>query len=110
NVTVTPDVSATRAGIATLDDEGYIDLIVPKDTIDADGAGIRSSRGVNIAALHVVNADNIQAQGDVTGVLPVATFNVGVVTSGSSDSRDAGDLMRQERAIVPQNQDSVRSG
>lgn len=102
-------MSATRAGIATLDDEGYIDLIVPKDTIDADGAGIRSLSGVNIAALHVVNADNIQAQGDVTGVLLVATVNVGVLTSASSVSQAAGDVMRQQQATARQNQPSVIS-
>src|SRR3546814_2346038 len=89
NVTISPDVPSTGAGIATLAPipevpPGNMDLIAPLGTIDAGEAGIRVSGDVNIAALPVVNADNIQVQGESTGIPVMAAVNVGALTSASA--------------------------
>ena len=67
-----PQTPAAGAGIATLNPipevpRGDVDLIAPLGTIDPGEAGVRSSGNVNVAALHVVNAANIQAQGNSRG-------------------------------------------
>jgi len=88
NVTLSPTVPSTGAGIATLNPiaevpPGDIDLLAPLGTIDAGEAGIRVSGNVNIAALQVVNAANIQVQGEATGIPVVAAVNTGALTSAS---------------------------
>ncbi|HGY2534241.1 TPA: filamentous hemagglutinin family protein, partial [Pseudomonas aeruginosa] len=77
NVSLSPQVPSTGAGIATLNPipevaPGDIDLIAPLGTIDAGEAGIRVSGNVNVAALQVVNAANIQTQGQSSGIPLVA--------------------------------------
>src|SRR5262249_18855251 len=71
NLALAPTVPSTGAGIATLAPipevpPGDIDLIAPLGTVDAGEAGIRVSGNINIAALHVQNAANIQVQGTAT--------------------------------------------
>ena len=73
SISLSPQAPTAGAGIATLNPipevaRGNIDLIAPLGTIDVGEAGIRSSGNVNLAALVIVNAANIQAQGSVTGV------------------------------------------
>jgi len=118
NVTLSPSVPSTGAGIATLNPiaevaPGDIDLIAPLGTIDAGEAGIRVSGNVNIAALAVVNAANIQTQGKSTGVPITATVNTGAITSASSAASSATqaaeDVARQQQAAARQNQASVFS-
>jgi hypothetical protein len=82
-------VPSTGAGIATLSPipgvpAGSVDLIAPLGTIDAGEAGIRSSGNVNLAALHIVNAANISAQGNVTGVPQIQAPNIGGLTEASN--------------------------
>ncbi|HCD9839217.1 TPA: filamentous hemagglutinin family protein, partial [Pseudomonas aeruginosa] len=82
NVSLSPQVPSTGAGIATLNPipevaPGDIDLIAPLGTIDAGEAGIRVSGNVNVAALQVVNAANIQTQGQSSGIPLVASVNTG---------------------------------
>ena len=94
NVTLSPDVPSTGAGIATLAPipevpAGDVDLIAPLGTIDAGEAGIRVSGNVNVAALHVVNADNIQVQGESKGIPMAVSVNVGALTSASSAASSA---------------------
>ncbi|GLZ23986.1 hypothetical protein Pstu01_06560 [Stutzerimonas stutzeri] len=94
NVTLSPTVPSTGAGIATLNPiaevpPGDIDLLAPLGTIDAGEAGIRVSGNVNIAALQVVNAANIQVQGEATGIPVVAAVNTGALTSASSAASTA---------------------
>lgn len=89
HVTLSPTVPSTGAGIATLNPipevpRGNIDLIAPLGTIDAGEAGIRVSGNVNLAALQVVNAANIQVQGSSTGVPTVQGPPVGALTSASN--------------------------
>ncbi|MFC3943120.1 filamentous haemagglutinin family protein [Pseudomonas gingeri] len=116
NVSLSPAVPSTGAGIATLNPipevkPGDIDLIAPLGTIDAGEAGIRVSGNVNIAALHVVNAANIQVQGKSSGVPVVASVNTGAITSASaaasSATQAADDVARQQQANARQNQPSV---
>ncbi len=116
NVTLSPSVPSTGAGIATLNPiaevaPGDIDLIAPLGTIDAGEAGIRVSGNVNIAALTVVNAANIAVQGKATGVPVVSAVNTGAITSASSAASSATqaaeDVARQQQAASRQNQASV---
>ncbi|MNU56154.1 Heme/hemopexin-binding protein precursor [compost metagenome] len=91
NVTLSPPTQNTGAGIATLNPipeipAGDVDLIAPLGTIDAGEAGIRVSGDVNLAALQVVNAANIQVKGDAVGIPAVAAVNTGALTAASSAS------------------------
>ncbi|WP_269759492.1 filamentous haemagglutinin family protein [Variovorax sp. E3] len=116
NVVLSSDVPSTGAGIATLNPipevpAGDIDLIAPLGTIDAGEAGIRVSGNVNLAALHVVNADNVQVQGKSTGMPVVASVNVGALTNASAAAAQASaaaqDVMQRERAAQRQALPSV---
>ncbi|WP_370679428.1 filamentous haemagglutinin family protein [Comamonas sp. GB3 AK4-5] len=118
NVTLSPDVPSTGAGIATLAPiaevpAGDVDLIAPLGTIDAGEAGIRVSGNINIAALQVVNAANIQVQGESVGIPLVATVNVNALSSASSSASSATqaaqEVMRQQQAAARQNQRSAVS-
>ncbi|MCA1325573.1 filamentous hemagglutinin family protein [Herbaspirillum sp. alder98] len=116
NVTLSSDVPSTGAGIATLAPiaevpAGDIDLIAPLGTIDAGEAGIRVSGNVNIAALQVVNAANIQVQGKSTGLPVVASVNVGALSNASAAASSAAmaaqDAVSRDRAAARQNLPSV---
>ncbi|WP_218008557.1 filamentous haemagglutinin family protein [Herbaspirillum chlorophenolicum] len=94
NVTVSPNVPSSGAGIATLSPipevpAGDVDLVAPLGTIDAGEAGIRVSGNVNLAALQVVNAANIQVQGKATGIPMIAAVNVGALTNASAAASSA---------------------
>lgn len=89
NVALAPQVPSSGAGIATLNPipevaPGDIDLIAPLGTIDAGEAGIRVSGNVNLAALQVINAANIQVQGDAKGIPLPPVVNTGALTAASS--------------------------
>ncbi|MGF0238291.1 filamentous hemagglutinin family protein [Rhodococcus sp. IEGM1300] len=116
NVTLSPTVPSTGAGIATLNPipevaPGDIDLIAPLGTIDAGEAGIRVSGNINIVALQVVNAANIQVQGKSSGIPVTASVNTGAITSASSAATSATtaaeDMSRQQQAAARKNQASV---
>lgn len=109
NIALSPSAPTTGAGIATLNPipeipPGDIDLIAPLGTVDAGEAGIRVSGDVNIAALRVVNAENIQVQGESTGIPMVAAVNVGALTSASTAASTAAsaasDAVRGARAAA----------
>ena len=94
NVTLSSDVPSTGAGIATLAPipevpAGDIDLIAPLGTIDAGEAGIRVSGNVNLAALQVVNAANIQVKGESAGLPAMAAINVGALSNASAAASSA---------------------
>ncbi|MCO3826737.1 hemagluttinin, partial [Pseudomonas aeruginosa] len=80
-------------------------------TIDAGEAGIRVSGNVNVAALQVVNAANIQTQGQSSGIPLVASVNTGALTSASaaasSATQAAEDVSRQQQAAARQRMPSV---
>ena len=92
NVALSPNAPSSGAGIATLAPiaevpAGDVDLHAPLGTIDAGEAGIRVSGNINIAALHVVNAANIQVKGESNGIPAAATVNTGALASASAASR-----------------------
>jgi hypothetical protein len=116
NVGLSPSVPSTGAGIATLNPipevpAGDIDLIAPLGTIDAGEAGIRVSGNVNIAALRVVNAANIQSQGKSSGVPVSAAVNTNAMTSasaaGAAASQAAEDAARSQQAAAKQGRPSI---
>ncbi|MBR8654657.1 filamentous hemagglutinin family protein, partial [Achromobacter sp. Marseille-Q0513] len=118
NVTLSPTVPSTGAGIGTLAPipevpAGDVDLIAPLGTIDAGEAGIRVSGNVNIAALHVVNAANIQVQGESKGIPVTASVNTGALSSASAAASTATaaaqDVMQRDRAASRQNLPSIIS-
>jgi filamentous hemagglutinin family protein len=89
NVFLSPTVPSSGAGIATLAPipgvpPGNINLIAPVGTVDAGEAGIRGSGNLNIAALHVLNAANINVQGATTGVPTAVAPDVGGLTSAGN--------------------------
>ena len=66
---------------------GDVDLIAPQGTIDAGDAGIRSAGNLNVAAVQVLNAENIQVTGTSAGTPPptvVAAPNLGALTAAAS--------------------------
>jgi len=88
-VELSSDVPSAGAGIATLNPipevaPGDIDLIAPLGTIDAGEAGIRVSGNVNLAALQILNAANIQVQGTSTGIPTVQAPSISVALSTSN--------------------------
>ncbi|SDS18505.1 filamentous hemagglutinin family N-terminal domain-containing protein [Halopseudomonas litoralis] len=114
NVTLSPDVPSTGAGIATLNpipeiEPGDIDLIAPLGTVDAGEAGIRVSGSVNVAALQVLNADNIQVQGESTGIPVAAAVNVGALTSASQAASSAVTAAEQVNQAARRNLPSIIS-
>jgi hypothetical protein len=89
NVSLSPTVPSSGAGIATLNPitevpPGNINLIAPLGTIDAGEAGIRGSGNLNVAALHVLNAANIQVKGATSGITTVSAPNIGALTNAAS--------------------------
>ncbi|CAB3748140.1 filamentous haemagglutinin family protein [Paraburkholderia solisilvae] len=101
----------TGAGIATLQSipgapRGNVDLIAPRGTVDAGDAGVRTSGNLNVAALHVANADNFQTQGTQTGVPTAAVVNTGALTSASAAAsavtQAAANLARSQVGNGPQ--------
>lgn len=118
NVLLSPQAPASGAGIATLNPiaevaPGDVDLIAPLGTIDAGEAGIRVSGNINLAALQVLNAANIQVQGDSKGLPVLASVNVNALASASaaanSASQAAQDVMRKSQDDARRNQPSVIS-
>ena len=88
-VELSPDATSSGAGIATLNPlpevpPGDIDLIAPLGTIDAGEAGIRVSGNVNLAALQILNAANIQVQGTSTGIPTVQAPSISAALSTSN--------------------------
>ena len=86
---INPQGLVTGAGIAALatipgTPPSDVDLIAPLGTIDAGEACIRVSGNVNLAALQVVNAANIQVQGTSTGVPTVQGPPVAALTAASN--------------------------
>jgi hypothetical protein len=110
---VTTDLAglATGGGIGVLESvagipPGDVDLIAPTGTIDAGDAGIRVSGNLNIAAVLVVNAGNIQVSGASAGVPVIAAPNIGGLTAASSataaTTNAATNLAAQNREPLPQ--------
>ena len=88
-IELSSDTPSSGAGIATLNPvpevpAGDIDLIAPLGTIDAGEAGIRVSGNVNLAALQILNAANIQVQGTSSGIPTVQAPSISAALSTSN--------------------------
>jgi len=83
---------ATGGGIGTLklspdDEESDVTLVAPRGAVDAGDAGIRATGNITIAAVTILNADNISAGGSTSGVPTaptVAAPNISGLTSGNT--------------------------
>jgi hypothetical protein len=94
SATVETDLAglATGGGIGVLASvvgvpPGDVDLIAPNGAVDAGDAGIRATGNLSIAAVKVLNADNISVAGSTTGVpttAPPAAPNIAGLSSASS--------------------------
>ncbi len=114
NVVLSPAVPSTGAGIATLAPipevpPGDINLIAPLGTVDAGEAGIRVSGNINIAALQVLNAANIQVQGNSSGLPTVAPVNVSALTAASQAASSAVQAAEQISRQAQNSQPSIIS-
>lgn len=118
NLSLSPNVPSTGAGIATLDpipgtEPGDVDLIAPLGTIDVGEAGIRVSGNVNFAALQVGNAANVQVKGEATGLPPTTVVNTAALTSASAAANSATqavqDMTRQQQDAARRAQPSIIS-
>jgi filamentous hemagglutinin len=93
------------SGIGTVGD-GDVDLVAPGGTVNAGDAGLRVAGNLNIAALQVLNADNIQVKGETKGLPVVAAVNIGALTNASSAAAQATaaaqDAVQRERAAARQ--------
>lgn len=110
NAALSPTVPSSGAGIATLNPipevaAGDVDLIAPLGTIDAGEAGIRVSGNVNLAALQVVNAANIQVKGESTGIPATAMVNTSALTSASAAANSATQAVQE---MTRNQQDAAR--
>jgi hypothetical protein len=99
------------AGIATLQTiagaaPGNVYLVAPRGTVDAGDAGIRVSGNLVVAAAQVLNAVNIQVQGNKIGVPVTATVNVGALTSAAAA---AGAVSKVAQSMVQQQQNDALS-
>ncbi|WP_292225341.1 filamentous haemagglutinin family protein [Brevundimonas sp.] len=108
NVRLAPQVPSSGAGIATLNPipevaAGDVDLIAPLGTIDAGEAGIRVSGNVNLAALRVLNAANIQVQGESKGIPLPPVVNTSALTAASviAEAARVAERARPVRTEVP---------
>jgi len=108
NITLSPTVPSTGAGIGTISPipevpAGDINLIAPVGTIDAGEAGIRASGNANLAALTLLNANNIQVGGKTTGVPTVAAPST-AAQAASSAAAGAGAQATQDAGKPPPTQ------
>ena len=88
---VNPAGLVTGAGIGALltvagqdPSKSNVSLVAPHGTVDAGAAGIRVAGNLNIAALFVLNAFNIQVQGVTVGIPTVQGPNVGALATASN--------------------------
>ncbi len=96
NVSLSPASPSSGAGIAALatipgTPPSNVDLIAPLGTIDAGEAGIRVSGNLNLAALQIVNAANIQVQGSATGLptVPAPTGQLSLSANTTAATQQA---------------------
>src|SRR5690606_36839075 len=76
------------SGIGTVGD-GDVDLAAPEGTVNFGDAGVRVAGNFNVAALQVLNAANIEVQGESTGLPPMVSVNTAALTAASSAASTA---------------------
>jgi hypothetical protein len=63
---------------------GNANLVAPRGTVDAGAAGIRVTGNLNIPALFVANAFNVQVQGTTVGIATAPAPNIAALTTASN--------------------------
>ncbi|MDM0148335.1 filamentous haemagglutinin family protein [Variovorax sp. J2P1-31] len=110
NTTVREKSDMSGSGIGTVGD-GDVDLVAPLGTVNAGDAGLRVAGNLNIAALQVLNADNIQVKGESKGIPVIAAVNIGALTNASAATAQATaaaqEVLQRERAAARQALPSV---
>ncbi|MDM0087380.1 MULTISPECIES: filamentous haemagglutinin family protein [unclassified Variovorax] len=110
NTTVRERSDMSGSGIGTVGD-GDVDLVAPLGTVNAGDAGLRVAGNLNIAALQVLNADNIQVKGEIKGLPVIAAVNIGALTNASAAASQAAaaaqEVLQRERAAARQTLPSV---
>jgi filamentous hemagglutinin family protein len=94
----------TVLGLAGVE-PGDLDLIAPKGTVNAGDAGIRVAGNFNVAAMFVLNADNIKVGGDSKGVpkaeAPAVNLSLDTKDKAAADAvKDATQQTASERPSV----------
>ena len=110
---------ATGGGIGVLETvagapPADVDLIAPNGTVNAGDAGIRASGNLNIAAVQVLNAGNIQVGGKSSGVPTTVAPNVAGLSAASNAAGSATSAASQvanaaRNQAAQQNQDGLPS-
>ncbi|MGJ7542167.1 filamentous haemagglutinin family protein [Variovorax sp. LT1R16] len=110
DTTVRERSDMSGSGIGTVGD-GDVDLVAPGGTVNAGDAGLRVAGNLNIAALQVLNADNIQVKGEIKGLPVIAAVNIGALTNASAAASQAAvaaqEVLQRERAAARQTLPSV---
>ena len=96
-------VLLAKAGIKP----GDVDLIAPKGEVNAGDAGIRVAGNLNIAALRVIGAENIQVGGSSVGV-PVAV-TAGVPATAAAAAAAASTTRAGEQAVQAESSNATRN-
>ncbi|WP_195930271.1 filamentous haemagglutinin family protein [Hyphomicrobium album] len=101
---IDPAGLVTGAGVGALQTivgqrQNTVYLIAPHGTVDLGDAGVRSTGDLNIAALQVLNADNLQVGGTTTGIPMVKAPDTGGLTQAADT---AGAAVREAAAAPAQ--------
>lgn len=112
NTVVRERADMSGSGIGTVGD-GDVDLVAPEGTVNAGDAGIRVAGNLNIAALQVLNAANIEVQGESKGVPLAVVVDTGALTSASAASSSAAsaaqESVQRQRSEARRNLPSIIS-
>jgi len=85
------------SGIGTIGD-GDVTLVAPEGTVNAGDAGIRVAGNIWVAALQVLNADNIEVEGEAFGLPEPVTVDVGLNLDASNAAAAAAQTAMQAGA------------
>lgn len=110
NVEIRERADISGSGIGTIRgftevEPGDVILVAPEGTVNAGDAGIRVSGNLYIAALQVLNADNIDVEGETFGVPKPTPVDVGLNLETSSAATAAAQEAAQ---AVQQNRGTTR--
>lgn len=108
NVRIVEKADIGGSGIGTIEgfegaEPGDVDLIAPKGTVNAGDAGIRVAGNLNLAALRVLNAANIEVKGIAKGMPVVEVPDIG----GLSEAANTAGSAAREAISPTQNQASA---
>jgi hypothetical protein len=112
---VNPQGLVTGAGIGALvtlpgqdPSKSNVTLVAPHGTVDAGAAGIRVAGNLNIVALQVLNAFNLNVGGTISGIPQAVSPNIGALATASSAAGQAAAVANQAATAarhVPATQD-----